>query len=735
MIPEHLSGRFVMDRVRIDLKHCYGIKSLKYDFDFSNAPAFAIYAPNGAMKSSLAHTFEDLAKGNQPSDRIFPARVTTCQVTDEKGADISGARVFVIGPYDEGLGPSEKTSTLLVNAELRTEYTQLQVEIDGAKQRLLDALRKQSGSKANLESEASRTFTPRPDNFELAMTRIHTELQDQKDTPFANIQYDKIFSDNVLSALEDKDLKKLIANYTTQYNELLTASKYFKKGTFEYYSAAEIAKSLSAHGFFKAKHTVLLNGNGEPREIRDQKELETVIDEEKQAIIGDDKLRKTFDDVAKRLNKNVGLRDFATYISQPDNEPILSRLDNVEEFRGDVFKSYIKANEGAYLELVDKMAAARKRKAEIEELASQEQTQWARVIDIFNSRFVVPFKLEARNRVEVMLGTKPIVELGFTYIDGDESAIVDRPHLLQSLSTGEKKALYILNVIFEIETRKNNKQETLVVVDDVADSFDYQNKYAIIQYLKEISEEGLFKEIILTHNFDFFRTLHLRFVGYTRCLMVSKTATGLTLEPAAGIRNIFANDWKPNFFTDNKKKVASIPFLRNLIEFTTGDGDPNFLKLTSMLHWKADSPNLTIADLDDVYNRLCVPKGNSANAGRLVYELIEQCADDCLQAPAGMNFENKIVLSIAVRMRAERFMVARINDAPAINAIQANQTYALFKMFKHKFSIEAAAIETLDRVTLVTPENIHLNSFMYEPIVDMSDEQLKKLWAEVKALV
>ena len=44
-------------------------------------------------------------------------------------------------------------------------------------------------------------------------------------------------------------------------------------------------------------------------------------------------------------------------------------------------------------------------------------------------------------------------------------------------------------------------------------------------------------------------------------------------------------------------------------------------------------------------------------------------------------------------------------------------------------------LETLDRVTLVTPENIHLNSFMYEPIVDMSDEQLKKFWAEVKALV
>src|SRR5665213_2975971 len=333
------------------------------------------------------------------------------------------------------------------------------------------------------------------------------------------------------------------------------------------------------------------------------------------------------------------------------------------------------------------------------------------------------------------LGIKPIVELGFTYIDGNESAVIDKPHLLQSLSTGEKKALYILNVIFDIETRKNNRQETLVVVDDVADSFDYQNKYAIIQYLKEISEDGLFKEIILTHNFDFFRTIHLRFVGYTKCLMASKMSAGLILEPAEGIRNIFANDWKPNFFKDDKKKVASIPFLRNLIEFTTGEGDQDFLKLTSMLHWKADSAALTVADLDAVYNRLCEPDGNSPGPGRLVYELIEQCADNCLQPAAGMHFENKIVLAIAIRMRAERFMVARINDAAVTNAIEANQTHALAKLFYERFPTEVKTLGTLDRVTLVTPENIHLNSFMYEPIVDMSDEQLKKLWAEAKALV
>ena len=50
-----------MDRVKVDLKNCYGIKALKKDFDFSKTRAYAIYAPNGVMKSSLAQTFLDAA--------------------------------------------------------------------------------------------------------------------------------------------------------------------------------------------------------------------------------------------------------------------------------------------------------------------------------------------------------------------------------------------------------------------------------------------------------------------------------------------------------------------------------------------------------------------------------------------------------------------------------------------------------------------------------------------------
>ena len=720
-----------MRLVSVDLKHCYGIKALKKEFDFSNTQAYAIYAPNGSMKSSLAQTFQDAAKGVKSQDRIFPARKTSRQITDEDGNEIEGERVLVVLPYDAEYGPTEKTSTLLVDAKLRKEYEQLHIAIDESKAILLKAIREQSNSKSNFENEISFAFTS-GDDFEVAITRIKDELEKQKDTPFADVKYDTIFDEKVLKALDTKDLKNAVEDFIRRYNELLTASTYFKKGTFDYYNAGQIAKSLADNGFFDAHHTVNLKASGAVLEINTQKELENVIAEEKKAIIEDEELRKKFDGVAKQLQRNAELREFCRYLQ--DNEALLSRMDNLAKFKEDVLKSYLKTYHIFYLDLMDKYAAAAKRKKEIEEEARKQQTQWEAVIAIFNDRFFVPFQLETKNRIEVMLGNEPIVDLGFTYVDGDESVNIEKSALLKVLSTGERKALYVLNVIFEVQRRNKDNIETLLIVDDIADSFDYQNKYAIVQYLDDISKDGLFKLIVMTHNFDFFRTIEGRFVRYPYCLMASKNAQGISLAQATGIRNVFANDWKGNFFTDSKKKIASIPFLRNLVEMTTGEDDPNYQQLTSMLHWKADSATTTVGQLDDIYNSICKTEGASDNASMLVCDLIETEAEGCLAGGAGLNLENKIVLAVAIRLAADRFMIGKINDDEFVAGIEINQTQALMRKFKELFSGEAATIKVLDRVALMTPENIHVNSFMYEPIVDMSDEHLKRLYTDVSEL-
>jgi len=101
--------------------------------------------------------------------------------------------------------------------------------------------------------------------------------------------------------------------------------------------------------------------------------------------------------------------------------------------------------------------------------------------------------------------------------------------------------------MFEVEVRNKNNQDTIFIIDDIADSFDYKNKYAIIEYLKYISSIPYFRQIILTHNFDFYRTLHVRnIVPYNMCLLGIKNQSCIKLVKADFIRNPFVGNWKDN---------------------------------------------------------------------------------------------------------------------------------------------------------------------------------------------
>jgi hypothetical protein len=217
--------------------------------------------------------------------------------------------------------------------------------------------------------------------------------------------------------------------------------------------------------------------------------------------------------------------------------------------------------------------------------------------------------------------------------------------------------------------------------------------------------------------------------------MASRNDAGvISLDQAEGIKNVFMFDLKRHFFKDQKKKVACIPFIRNLVEVSHGVDDPRYMQLTSLLHWKVDTAKITEAELDEVYNAMFSPPGKVSNGKNVMVDVIHEQARLCLTADAGVNFENKIVLAIAIRLASEKFMVTKINDAAFAGSITSDQTAVLVEKFKELFSADTMTIGVLENVALMTPENIHLNSFMYEPIVDMSDEHLRKLYRSVVSL-
>lgn len=301
---------------------------------------------------------------------------------------------------------------------------------------------------------------------------------------------------------------------------------------------------------------------------------------------------------------------------------------------------------------------------------------------------------------------------------------------------GEKKALYILQILFEIEAKKEKNQDVLLIFDDVADSFDYKNKYAIIEYLNDVKEYDNFKSIIMTHNFDFYRTLGSRLdIPRKNIFMTSKNeAREIKLERGEYLKAVINDLKKKSENSDIKAFISLIPFVRNLIEYTKGKNDNDYIMLTNCLHIKNDTNTLQAICINSIINSVLNLNIQSNNSQNLIKDMIYNEAQNILN-DSNLNpiyIENKIVLSISIRLKAEEFMIKKLTNNNTLNEIKNNQTRELFKAVENNISYEEKII--LQKVLMMTSENIHINSFMYEPILDTSVEHLKALHEEINKL-
>jgi hypothetical protein len=181
--------------------------------------------------------------------------------------------------------------------------------------------------------------------------------------------------------------------------------------------------------------------------------------------------------------------------------------------------------------------------------------------------------------------------------------------------------------------------------------------------------------------------------------------------------------------------VASIPFVRNIAEYCGLNGEHN--TLTSLLHIKNNTTSIRVSDVGKIIENIIKDANinDLTTNNTVVINVIYDTADKIIKSnTAECELEDKITLSIAIRLKAEEYMIKKISDQNFVDSISKNQTFELFKKYKELCSGEQRAIEIINSVCLMTSENIHMNSFMYEPILDMSSDNLKRLFDEVGKL-
>ena len=727
-----------MKKLQIDLEHCYGIKKLQTTFDFeTHGDVFAIYAPNGVMKTSLANTFRDVSQNIESSDRIWTTNQTKRVIQNENGSDLDPESVFVIEPYNESYR-SDRISTLLANDALRKRYDDIHKEIAQKADILTGELKDRSGLKKEIQEEFSKSITHDPNNFYRALGRVREEVENDAETLLGNVTYTDIFNSQVETVLNDPNFISKVAEYIQKYDELISKSTFFRKGVFTHNNAADIAKNLETNGFFKANHSVYLRINGEKTEVSSLTELENVIRLEKDTILTDDSLKAAFEAIDKQLQKNAALKKFRNCLE--NNQVVLGEITNPDRLRQKLWVEYLIRSKNAYHDFLSSFNKGKDEIATIVEEAKGEKTKWAEVISIFNERFSVPFFVRMDNQEDVIL-KRNTPSICFDFLedpDDQESAKapIEEEKLKNVLSNGENRALYILNIIFEIEARKATGQSTLFVVDDIADSFDYKNKYAIIEYLMETSAEEGFQQLILSHNFDFYRTVSSRLGLKRENRILASKENGVVILQQEFYQNYTPfSYWQDRLTKNSSMLIASIPLIRNLAEFS-GDTESH-TTLTSLLHIKPDTNQFLVEHLVSLIKTILRNQSDLtlSNSTEIVKKLIYRVASTIVESSdETAALEDKVTLSIAIRLKAEEFMIAKINDDAFWRDITSNQTIKLIRRFKEDFPTEKKNIQLLDQVNLMTPENIHLNSFMYEPILDMSAQHLKKLFAKVNSL-
>ena len=734
-----------MNKINVKLEHCFGITKLSQNLAFEGENTVLIYAPNGLMKTSLAKTLQLYGQGKTDKVKDVVADISgSIEIKDEHDNAILPASIYVSNCEEPDSETPKNITSFLADSSLKQQYDNILKTLSEKQKALFKDISDYARS-TDIILEFVRTFC------ESKLSLFYSKFEEV----MAEVSGDEICYDFKYNSIFDKSGKvkafidanhDALKDYSDKYQAILQSSKLFKQHngkTFGTYQASELSKSVADNAFFEVSHKIIL-GDGKTT-IDSATSLANLISNELSGILSDVAVKKSFEKIDKKASANDSLRLFKEII---ENHPdLVDKLLDYDNFHKEVWKGYFTKFKDKADELFEAYQEAKPTLDSVLRQAANQRAVWEKTICIFNRRFSVPFEVRIKNQTDLLLNAEAAA-LSFEYKTQTGQKEVESKVLEEVvLSKGELRAFYTLQLLFAIEKMKlDGKQEHILVFDDVSDSFDYKNKYAIVECLYDLKDDPKFKMIILTHNFDFYRTVSSRLrVKRNSTYMAYKDANDeIKFHQAEYLKEPFklikSNAHTPEFF------ISLIPLVRNLIEYTKDTTkDPSksdYLKLTSCLHIKTETKSLTVKDIKQILSKnIDVLNLPTANTDLNIKQYIYSVAESICNKPEldEIHIENKIVFAVGIRLKAEDYMIYKLEQTmPAeefknfYSNIKSNQTSALIKKFEESCAPTNDIQLLIKEINLITPENIHLNSFMFEPLIDMSVWRLKKLYQDTK---
>lgn len=700
-----------MQEIKINkLENAYGIKKMIVSVDNSNKLfQDIIYSRNGVFKTSFSTCLYELSNGNEENikDRITDTSATIkLEIVNDGVSTNNFENKFIVFSREIYQKHHKKLSDYGKELELLTinqkDKETVEKLITGATEEPLIELKIKS-KEIGLDFEKTIDLLGSKDLSYLDnIIYILKSIDEAPTVQITQVNFKKIFQKSY-DFIDSENFKIQVSNYIDIVNKRVKEELFDEK--FDENNCLLFLNALKKEGFLnrdKKRGLIIQN-----KEYYDFTEVEKLFKETIKKIADDPKVLEINKELLKTIGNSVEANNIKKEIV--DNPILVKELSFGKKNLVRIALKNLGVKTKYWLELLQKT------KTELTEILFQvkdKKSYFEEAIDIYKKRFHPVFDIDLVNRQESMLGLE-VPYIVFKH-KSNPTYELDEDKLYDILSSGEKTTLNIIKFI--VEYISNQKNNPIIILDDIVETFDYSNRYAFIEYINDMVSKGV-TLIVLTHNFEFYKTLSSRV--RLRKLVASVDKKGVVYIQKN--KNISKNMENILDISNEEMLYFAIPYLREAKTILQEDTS----LLTSCLHYKANTKSIRIKDILSFF-----PKKNLViDEDKLYLDGLKEQANKMKDFDE-YDIAKKTILSICCRVFLEEKIID--NNINITEGINCNQFAYLKERYKDELNDDV--VQLMDKVQLATPEFIHGNVFMYEPLVDIDGKYLKEIYKEVIAL-
>lgn len=696
------------------VENAFGIKSLHLNLENDKKMyQELIYSKNGSFKTSFSNTLYNLSNGTLENvfDRLTDEKAILDISILENGKEIKNFDnrfvVFsreiyeqhskLLSDYSSELETLtiDKKNSEYINELLTEETIEIKLQIDNYLK----------GTGLNFEILLDM-FSNLEDGYldriiQLLNTIINHEAQD-----ISEINIKKIYQ-KAYDIVDQSEFQSKISNYIqileNKINAQLFDKNFNENNCLQFINNVDKAKYLSET---KSRGLFLKD-----KVYYDIDEVKKIFEEEIKKISKDPEIIEQ----SKEITKLMGTAKESEFLKESiQKNPLF--VKQLSAGRKNILLSYLKSSSIDYNYWLEVVKKAKKELNNVLKIAQDKQTNFERAIEIYKNRFHPIFDIKIVNKAESMLGIKtPTI----TFYHNRYCEIpVSETKLSQILSSGEKTTLNILKFIVEYENCK--KYHPFIILDDIVETFDYSNRYAFMEYINDLVNLDV-PTIVMTHNFEFYRTVSKRIPKLRKSVASANSNGVVDIQTNNRINKNMENVLKCSNIYDF---FCAIPYLREIKTILLEDTKT----LDSCLHYKENTSKLQIKDILLQFPSNAI-KSLKIDENDIYMEKLFEIADN-LSGFDDFDIVKKTILSLSCRLLIERKIIA--NNFNLLTNINTNQTAQLLDLYGEKLFPNVK--KYLEAVQLSTPEFIHANAFMYEPLIDINGKYLFELYNQIKKI-